>query len=455
MFYKTQGNEHPKQFIGHCCMIKKKREAAQELEKKEIEMATTLPVATTLGGCFCLPEFRLLIPTCTESMDVMGLGAETHLDAAWHFVVDERQAAELEEANVSPLTVRPINWSVQRERISVAWPHSKPNGKQKFVTLSIVIYYVPKDDDDKTTVTQKRLKGSNHLSVDDAQKYYLFAREEYNKKHDCDLSLIIGYKKGESVGSLLLMRFHSCSALRMPCLTDDERQKFLAAIRKKVGVNGLERMRRGGSSGLMEYSSNLMRLLSTKNSCPRKAKSALWLRDRNNLQLHLFYFGKRNPGKVVKWQYTTPQMGGQFELDTMILDRTQFRFLQDFIATKPLSAQIISKIEDSSMLLCGLDSICPDAVANELQHIQIAQKYIQAHCQDESRRKLLFFSFYASECTHFTLVCHPVGRHVDVFKNNEASLENRICFSFNGGESFGYGRGGKGRNKFLFGLCGW
>jgi hypothetical protein len=100
------------------------------LEIEKMSTTTTLPVVTTLGGCFCLPEFRLLIPTCTDSMDVISVGKETNLESVWHFVVDERQAAQLEAANVSPLTVRPIDWTLQYERIRVVWPYRNPNGKQ-------------------------------------------------------------------------------------------------------------------------------------------------------------------------------------------------------------------------------------------------------------------------------------------------------------------------------------
>jgi hypothetical protein len=297
------------------------------------------------------------------------------------------------------------------------------------------------------------------LSTEDAQKYYLFAREKYDDNHDCDVSLIIGYKEQSSVGSLLLMRFHSsCSALRMPSLSPKESQNFLAAIRKKAGRNGLERMRTGGSSGFMEYNRNLMKLFSTTNSCPRIAKSALWLRDRNDLHIHLFYFQKKKNPNVKSWRYSTPQVGGQFPLNTKLLGKTQYDFLQDFIATKPLSAQIIVKLENSSTLLCGLDSICPNAVSNELKHIQVAQDYIRTHLRDKSHRKLGFYSFYETECAKYTLVCHPVGRHLDVYRKSGArgaTLENRICFSLNGGKHFGYGRGGKGRNKFVFALLGW
>jgi hypothetical protein len=247
----------------------------------------------------------------------------------------------------------------------------------------------------------------------------------------------------------------------MPSLSSKESQNFLAAIQKKVGRNGLERMRTGGLSGFMQYNFNLMKLLSTTNSCLRIVKSALWLLlDRNGLGIHLFYFGQKKEeknGNVKSWRYSTPQVGGQFMVHTKLLGKPRYYFLQDFIATKPLSAQIIVKLKNSCTLLCGLDSICPEAVSNELKHIQVAQDYIRTHLQEGSQRKLVFSSFYRAECTNYTLVCHPVGRHLDVYKKSGpgATLENRICFSFNGGKHFGYGRGGKGRKKFVFALLGW
>ena len=54
---------------------------------------------------------------------------------------------------------------------------------------------------------------------------------------------------------------------------------------------------------------------------------------------------------------------------------------------------------------------------------------------------------------------HPTGRHHDVFADNIASLENRVCFEIEKIRTNlsvkGYGRGGCGKNIFCFALLDW
>ena len=76
----------------------------------------------------------------------------------------------------------------------------------------------------------------------------------------------------------------------------------------------------------------------------------------------------------------------------------------------------------------------------------------------------MFYQFYATNYLNFTLVMHPVGRHLDEFSDRKPSLENKVFFSFplSKNESSGlantgykYGRGGAGLNKFCYALLDW
>ena len=79
-------------------------------------------------------------------------------------------------------------------------------------------------------------------------------------------------------------------------------------------------------------------------------------------------------------------------------------------------------------------------------------------------QKKLFYKFYSANFLNYTLVLHPVGRHLDTFAEGKPSLENRACFFFQlkGDGTTGlyktgdaYGRGGCGLNNFCFALLDW
>ena len=57
----------------------------------------------------------------------------------------------------------------------------------------------------------------------------------------------------------------------------------------------------------------------------------------------------------------------------------------------------------------------------------------------------------------YTIVCHPVGMHLDTFHGNGSSLENKVCFEISLGANEGesQGRGGSRERKFVFALLDW
>ena len=116
-FHNSRGKVTPEGFIGHCCLISRycntttslnNSTSASDSESPPEQHPTTChnmmidkdkSEGTMIGGCMCLPEFRLLIPTDTTCMDGIGLGSEddshAKLQGRWHYVIDEEFAAAL------------------------------------------------------------------------------------------------------------------------------------------------------------------------------------------------------------------------------------------------------------------------------------------------------------------------------------------------------------------------
>ena len=138
-------------FIGHCCMIQQHYNNKEQPKRKYTHRKKSNNLKQdrinddmTIGGCFCLPEFQLLIPTKMNCMDVMGLGAEkTHqLKGKWHFVVDELKAEAICNLGVYPNTKIPLSWKVYEKEVNIQTPHSYSNKrlKKKRVSIKHLLY---------------------------------------------------------------------------------------------------------------------------------------------------------------------------------------------------------------------------------------------------------------------------------------------------------------------------
>ena len=137
-FHTSRGKVTPEGFIGHCCLISKYSTSPRE-NKLPPEQPTTChnmtqdnvtSEGTIIGGCMCLPEFKLLIPTDTICMDVIGLGSENDprakLQGRWHYVIDEEFAAAVASRNVYPKEsdIPPDEWKFMDIKMRVPLPHS-------------------------------------------------------------------------------------------------------------------------------------------------------------------------------------------------------------------------------------------------------------------------------------------------------------------------------------------
>ena len=81
------------------------------------------------------PEFGLLIPSNDKCMDVLGLGKEKdHVDARWHYVLDETNAEEILLLGGHPKVSLPSTWQVFTKMIKVDLPHVLSTKKHRSKT---------------------------------------------------------------------------------------------------------------------------------------------------------------------------------------------------------------------------------------------------------------------------------------------------------------------------------
>jgi len=500
MFAESSGKDHPLNFIGSCCYIKilrdihraeesnpcpppqsqrRKRSMSDESPNKQMKYANgdnVIPDRTfdpqpesPLGGAFVIPGYNLIIPTDFLAMDVIALGRDEGVDGILHYVISEEQARFLSDSNIDPSTVRP-NWFIFECKLKVRLPHQSSQNKRKKSSFQCRVFYIP-----KTTDVSEHVKGSNTIHQDDVPTNYLFDPTNNNTEALPDVSLLIGYNpKSLSRGSILLCRFHTerISIPRNPRLLLEKSirksrfgglmlnstpQQLKAQLESLLGNNGIERTRSGGSSGLMhDYDHILMSLMHSHNVTPRRSKGVIYLRHSNNLQLHVFYIGNSD-SKPKQFRYTTPVKGGSFLMKPQLLQKHEL--LQNFIMTKPLSAMLVTALisRGHGNPALGKDfQINPIAVREELINAEQALIHID-NCEPMiacESRKLVYYQYYLSEFVNCTLVKHSVGRHIDQFKDNCASLENRVCFAFPG--RFGdCGRGGAGLRNYTFAVLDW
>jgi hypothetical protein len=268
------------------------------------------------------------------------------------------------------------------------------------------------------------------------------------KSRPCDVTFVLCRESQSSANlSLALCRFHG---MTKPMEPKDATALFKKA--KSVLKNDcLERRRSGGSSGEIQHSKTLMKMLHTPNSTPRKSTGSIFL-EGTNQQWFVFYINRKDL-KAVGTRYSNPVPGGSFTMPSTVLKNSPF--LQDFFLAKPYCALILQALKPF-FEKNGIPLVCPEAVASEL--LNIAATY--AYCQNRATKKwnrsvwktefVLFFNFNYVLCT---LVLHDVGYHLDVFRGGP-SLENRVIFSIPLRENM-KGRSGGTSKQTTFALLDW
>ena len=437
--YFNDNGKQPVDYIAPCCLLRVNRPPKLVFDNKRKNLGDRI-TSSPLGGSFVIPEFRLIVSTCFDSIDVLGLGREDNLNPRIHFVNDEQNGLDLQAAGVVPLTEMPESWEIETTIMHIRLPHVGKKARQRKKVFNVVVYYAPKSRD-----MPNFDKGCNELSPGEAAESYLFT---VSAGDDRDISIIIGYDCGSVYGSVLLCRFHKMKPVLSNKLTARELLRQLTAQLKNGGI---ERRRRGGALGFVTYSDDLFQMLATPNSTPRCSKGAIFLRDKDDLKLHVFYFGTQDCA-VKNLEYATPRKGGSFQMPASLIQ--QQLAIQTFFMVKPLAADILSRLNRFK--------ICPLSVQQELSFASKARAYVDEQPDLGNRRKAAFYVFYSSNFIKCTLVRHAVGMHHDVFAAGKPSLENRMCFKCplesNEKRATGtsrYGRGGAGVDYHCFAILDW
>mgnify|MGYP001211765819 FL=1 len=310
--------------------------------------------------------------------------------------------------------------------------------------------------------------GDNTLS--DVNSYTYFNPDHFCKINNiqCDVLLFTTIPNCHKKSNLLLCRYYSNE---LPTYTRSTKinlfKQLLNLLQSPKKNKYLERNRIGGSSGVTNYTDNLLKLIHNHNSSPRKGKGVVFLRQKSNCSWRFFYIGTID-GKVHTFVYGNPQIGGKFHLKNEFF--FDYPFLKDFCMSKALTSLIITSLQYQ-------DIISPQAISFETNKLHFVCNMIQnddsilVHDYHENWDNLSlidkFCLTYNTKDT-YTLVCHPVGRHNDYFSRNIPSkLENRFCMFFEldkhlqtnienlNGYYFPCGRGGNGVMSYSFAVLDW
>ena len=267
----------------------------------------------------------------------------------------------------------------------------------------------------------------------------------------CNVTFVLCRESEASMNlNLALCRFHG---MTKPMESRDAIRLFKQA--KNVLKNEcLERRRSGGSSGEIQYSKDLMKMLHTPNSSPRCSSGTIFLEGTN--QQWLVFYINRKDHKAVSTRYSNPVPGGSFTMPKAALKNSPF--LQDFFLAKPYCALILEGLKPIFEKK-RLPLVCPEAVASELLNIAATYAYCRNRAASATKKWnrsvwktefVLFFNFNYVLCT---IVLHDVGYHLDVFRGGP-SLENRVIFSIPLRENM-KGRSGGTSNHTTFALLDW
>ena len=287
--------------------------------------------------------------------------------------------------------------------------------------------------------------------------------------------MILGSDGVGTHASILLCRYHNLP----PSLPEREKVDLFNDVWGNLNASKFECRRSGGSSGFVASNVNnlIKKFISYPGSAPRNGKGTVWMRGSDTW--YLYYIGTYD-GKLKTCKYTNPVPGGSFFLDSKWVEK--YAFIRDFISIKPITALMLEAIKASLLKKVTFQVIVtPQAIKEELMNISETQLVIST---SQSRRLdrlpldlekvpddvlsknpiIRFCTIYNRDHVKFTLVCHSVGMHLDVFAKKLASLENKVCFKIHCRSlsqpilinNHPHGRGGGSTSShFVFALLDW
>lgn len=256
---------------------------------------------------------------------------------------------------------------------------------------------------------------------------------------DVDVSIVLGENPTQHK-SLLLLRFWQ--SRKMP--KNFSVAKFYKDITDRLPRNGVTVTRTGGSSGLTKtkFDKPMRAFLNHDSSFPRIACAVKFVR--HKLYYSTYYISPYTLKVAKRFKMSAAQYGGVFKVDNTLVKK--YPFFLDFAEAKIIAAVLC----DGVTRFTG-HSIHPKAVQNELAAYNNALNCPLDKLFPSNMHKATLAAF--AQCAQHTLVCHPVGYHLDRFKDLGSKLENKKCFIVPGYSLFG--RGGAGQGNYVVAVLDW
>jgi hypothetical protein len=263
---------------------------------------------------------------------------------------------------------------------------------------------------------------------------------------DADIVVVLGkFDSCDSKLTLLALRYlHPKYNLFPQPMCNNQKLALFHDLKKLCPRGGFEARRFGGSSGLAKTSDELFEFLRVPANLPRKLVAAKILKCRGKYKI-IYVPNVNQKKRAVSVTYSNPVYGGAFELKGKFIDK--YKFLLTFAKLKAASAEILHDINNQRNM-AREPLIQPEAIENE-------RELFRGHLKASGTGKKSFHNalrMFAVDNKH-TLIAHPVGYHLDVFKDDQPGLENKTAFRVTGYK--GVGRGGGRKNEFVFALLDW
>ena len=435
------GSMIPSSFVGHCCEIKERikeaRNRSQVILTDEENSDNVLK-----AGLLHFPQLSIFIDSpMTDHVDVHGLGAEKCLNNEKPGLIH----AVLHKDFIKP-SAKPKCTLIHNTEFF--YKFKTIEGINETIVCQIDIFKIN---------STKNIKELSHI----------FPTEESIKGStlvECDTYVdvwIILATVSEEAKNVHLVNTRWKSNLSQKWKSDSLKKALYKDIMADLKNDGLELVRKGGSNGLTTYDNDgILQLLSKESTFPRKGKGVKVLQQ-GKLWKCYYLAASKTPNQTsktrnfVSYSYPQPKIGGQFEISKALLQKYNDVFVS-MTEVKYNSARLIVQL--SKHLGVQIQS---EAVNKSIQDIVKQKSYLKdfynnsENCSHTPKQRHNHFLRLLCLENKYSLVAYPVAYHYDKFDSGKASLENKICFSFDSKNRNDCGRGGDGKGKFVFAILDW
>ena len=307
----------------------------------------------------------------------------------------------------------PTEW-IQRFKLNDV-PSPEDSSKRRMFHLEVIT--IPQSQ----PTTTPKVTGQIDFNVEELASYYFYGHRTTRGHIDCTIiisSLSETEDTSQARPKLLLLRFHR---LIKSSVSDNDVLRLHAIIGAVSGKHGFEMTRLGGSSDRTSDQSDrdfLHAMQEVNASLPVRCGACKITRD--ELWYNVLY-RKVNPktdkSVIGHAKYSPAQRGGSFDMQPGML--TEFPWLGEFSYLKMLSVMVISTLNEKRNE-CGELPVAEGPVAHEMENVLYARS-----CFKKSGSYFFLISNFNLR-NRYSLVCHSVGLHNDVFHCGSESIENKL-----------------------------